>query len=114
MAVKLGILLSWAGVNADSSWLIASPHDVVELWEGSEIADTTKLSITINRPKNFLWMSILPSIMDGPTVASHEGPEYEEENDVGTFPVEEWPVHDFAVNLIVLTIIVFIIKGLVC
>lgn len=114
MAVELGILLSWAGVNADCSWLIARSHDVVELWESSEIANTTKLSVTINWPENFFWMSILVSIMDGPTVASHEGPEYEEENDVGTFSIEEWAVFDFAVNLIVLTIIVFIIKGLVC
>lgn len=32
MAVKLGVNLSWAGVDADSSWLIACSHDVVELW----------------------------------------------------------------------------------
>lgn len=75
MAFELGVLLSWAGVNADSSRLICRSHDVVELWVGSEIADTTKLSITINRPKNFFWMSIYVSIMDGPSVASHEGPE---------------------------------------
>ena len=75
MAVEFGVFLSWAGVDADSSGFIARSHNVVKLWELSEIANTTKLSITVDRSENFLRMSISVGILTSPTVASDEDPE---------------------------------------